>query len=156
MYPIHGSCSLRGPSGYCFQIVMAIEFGDLCYNGLHFYDHTALNVFVHEFAHALEGEIERLQPGFRDRLREIYESPDRKFASNWWENWAHAVDYWFYGGADRILEEAPLMAEQLDYWFPRVDLTSPLDLTLTYTDDCDECDNPELCRELKAEYEGNR
>ena len=54
---------------------------------------SSARTFVHEFAHALESEMERLKPGFEDKLRNIYK--DSKEAP-WYEYWASAVEIWFY------------------------------------------------------------
>ena len=38
---------------------------------------SSAKIFVHEFAHALQWEMEHLQPGFEDKLREYY-------SGAWW------------------------------------------------------------------------
>ena len=84
---------------------------------------SSARTFVHEFAHALESEMERLKPGFEDKLRNIYK--DSKEAP-WYEYWASAVEIWFYsirpGKYEEFFERHPSVAEVLDEWFPRVTL----------------------------------
>lgn len=96
-----------------------------------------LKAFAHEFAHALETEMEHLAPGFKDRVRQAYETAH---ALGTWaghyadrssrEYWAEGVVMWFYEiGPGRQLEtyaefaerDAPL-AELLSEWFPAVAL----------------------------------
>ena len=111
-----------GVNGFCIAAVAHKYYG-------------ALRSFAHEFAHALDSEMERLSPGFLDRLRQAYQAALKagtwkglyaKTASS--EYWAEGVEVWFYDiGAGRafetykaFFERDPLLAESLDEWFPRV------------------------------------
>lgn len=71
-----------------------------------------MDTFTHEFAHALHLEIERVSPGFSDRLAQAYQQAkasgayrnlwDPYIISNVREYWAEGVTIWYYGiGADR-------------------------------------------------------
>ena len=82
--------------------------------------------FVHEFAHALESEIERLNPGFMENfaeLEEIYENSDSEIL-------AMGATGWFFSihpdrkhkTYEEFFEAHPLLAPLLDEWFPRVSL----------------------------------
>ena len=88
--------------------------------------------FTHEFAHALHYEMDRLKPGFKEKLKEISaKSPD---GITWYEFWAnYVVEIWFYhvGPHDSrfktyedFLEKHPYpeAAKMADEWFPRVSL----------------------------------
>lgn len=77
--------------GYCFSQVLQGR------------DQAYLQTFVHEFAHALEREMQRLDPSFRDRLTQAYEQAmaleiwTGYYAEhNQWEYWAEGVELWFY------------------------------------------------------------
>ena len=95
-----------------------------------------MSTLTHEFAHALDSEMERLSPGFWDRVKEAYQVAKASDAYlNLWdpyiitensrEYWAEGVVIWFYGiGADREFEtyEAfaavdPLLYDLLSEWF---------------------------------------
>ena len=95
-----------------------------------------MSIFTHEFAHALDSEMERLSPGVLDRVKEAYQVAKVSDAyrnlwdpyiitENWREYWAEGVEIWFYGiGADRKFEthEAfaatdPLLYGLLSEWF---------------------------------------
>ena len=105
-----------------------------------------LQTFIHEFTHALDPAMERLKPGFYDRLEQAHKAAK---ASGIWEGTAvdrnspteylaEGVEVWFYSiGPDRIwvhtakvefptyeafFERDPLLAELLDEWFPCVSL----------------------------------
>ena len=111
-----------GVSGFCVAGLDPPYYGEL-------------RTFAHEFAHALDSEMERLSPGFEDRVTEAYQVALE--AGTWkglyaetssWEYWAEGVEVWFYDiGRDRefetyeaFFERDPLLAELLDVWFPRV------------------------------------
>ena len=84
--------------------------------------------FTHEFAHALDSEMDRLKPGFVEKLTEL----SAKSASNtWYEFWAtNVVEIWFYNvGPNQLFETYedflenhpyPEAAKMADEWFPRV------------------------------------
>ena len=82
--------------------------------------------FVHEFAHALETEIERLNPGFMENFAELEEIYDNSAG----EILAMGATAWFfsihpdrkYKTYDEFFEVHPLLAPLLDEWFPRVSL----------------------------------
>ena len=94
-----------------------------------------LRTLAHEFAHALNYEIEILKSGFTDKLRKAYNTAyahgtwDGAYANtDYREYWAEGVAMWFYEiGSGRgfetyeaFFERDPLLAELLDEWFPRV------------------------------------
>ena len=85
---------------------------------------SSAKIFVHEFAHALQWEMEHLQPGFEDKLRGYYRG--RGGSLPWYEYWARSVERWFYMYDDNkyeeFIEEFGVVGEMLDYWFPRVSL----------------------------------
>ena len=91
---------------------------------------SSAKTFVHEFAHALDSEMERLQPGFWDKRKEYYanvpDDPSNEIFLPDYEYWARAVEAWFYhkkpGGYEEYIEEKGYVREMLDYWFPRVSL----------------------------------
>ena len=93
-------------------------------------DTSSARTFVHEFAHALDSEMERLQPGFWDKRSEYYRNatydPSDEPRLPGSEYWARAVEAWFYhkkpGGYEEYIEEKGYVREMLDYWFPRVSL----------------------------------
>lgn len=89
------------------------------------------STFIHEFAHALDREMELLDPDFKARvIRAQEQAPDGSWLkqANWYEYWANSVEYWFYriGHDDynetyeEFFQRQPLLAELLDEWFPRV------------------------------------
>ena len=93
------------------------------------------STFVHEFAHALDREMELLDPDFQARVRLAHEQSNLPWAEqlSWYEYWAVGVEYWFYNiGHDRgpfilhdktyeeFFQREPLLAELLDKWFPRI------------------------------------
>ena len=86
-------------------------------------DTSSAQIFVHEFAHVLEIEMERLQPGFRNTLREYYGTGG---SLPWYEYWARTVEAWFYltptDGYEEFIEKYGVVGELLDYWFPQVRL----------------------------------
>ena len=116
----------EGNKGFCSAMVTPTHYGPL-------------NTFTHEFAHALDFEIERLTPGFFDRLRQAYAVAKASEASDvyinlwnpyiirggWREYWAEGVALWYYGiGTGREFEtyEAfaavdPLLYDLLNEWF---------------------------------------
>ena len=89
---------------------------------------SSAKTFVHEFAHAIQSEMERLQPGFEDKLKEFYST--RGGSLPWYEYWARATEAWFYhilpplddNKYEEFIEEFGFVGESLDYWFPRVRL----------------------------------
>ena len=137
-----GSCrqsaSLETPtvSGYCFASVTG--GGKRLTKSTDPHEYTYMMTFVHEFAHALETEIRRLDPNFENRLKQAYDTSialetwglGSKAAVNWAEYWAEGVVYWFYDiGEGRWFESRkafakrdPLLAELLDEWFIRATL----------------------------------
>lgn len=112
-----------GVKGYCAASLEDENYG-------------RLRILVHEFAHALDSEMERLRPGFWERVNQAYQQAKASDAyRNLWdpyivtensrEYWAEGVVIWYYGiGADREFEthEAfakvdPLLYELLSEWF---------------------------------------
>ena len=84
--------------------------------------------FAHEFAHAIDDEMDRLKPGFVEKLTEITAKSD---IHGWYEFWAnYVVEIWFYNiGPDQFYETYedffenypyPEAAKMADEWFPRV------------------------------------
>ncbi len=95
------------------------------------------STFIHEFAHALDREMELLDPDFQARVKRAHEHSNLPWAEelSWYEFWAVGVEYWFYNiGHDLgpltlhqktyedFFESEPLLAELLDEWFPRISL----------------------------------
>ena len=88
-------------------------------------------VFVHEFAHILEWEIEYHQLGFRERLQEAYNQQNfteeqrgnYHMASAPHEYFASGVDWWFRGGSwrDKLYKEHPELTALIEEWFLKVD-----------------------------------
>ncbi len=108
------------PDGFCWASIPG--------NGYY-----KMGTFVHEFAHALEGEIAFLEPGFPKRVKEAYEQmlvsvgPD---AYNYHaggsarEFWAEGVTHWFRGekGRKYLYDNFPTLADIIAEWFPKVEL----------------------------------
>ena len=123
----------------------------ICYARLANSSHPdRLWIFVHEFAHRLDWEIERLSPGFQEKVQVAYETAlKRAREENIWtraitrhpahEYFAEGVVEWFYHIGERhpdrpwepsrshatyeeFKEKDPLLYEILDEWFPKVSL----------------------------------
>ena len=114
-------------TGYCFAPEIMVE---VKLNYPHGYGFVTL--FAHEFGHAIETEIARLDANFTDKLKQAYATSiefgtwaGSYAASNWWEYWAEGVVMWFYeiGEGRRFenhqdfAERDPLLAELLGEWF---------------------------------------
>lgn len=90
-----------------------------------------INVFIHEFAHVLEWEIEYHQPGFRDRVVETFEAADKLpndssdtlYRNAPHEYWAEGVELWFRNlhFTQQLIEKHPVLSELIAEWFPKVD-----------------------------------
>ena len=112
---VFGACLTRYGSGtpYKYGLCWAVVGRDT----------SSARTLVHEFAHALDSEMERLQPGFLDKRSEYYKGTG--FSS--YESWARTVEAWFYqkkpDGYEGFIEEK-VAGELLDYWFPRVRLSN--------------------------------
>ena len=108
---VFGACLTRYGSGtpYKYGLCWAVVGRDT----------SSARTLVHELAHALDSEMERLQPGFLDKRSEYYKGTG--FSS--YESWARTVEAWFYqkkpDGYEGFIEEK-VAGELLDYWFPRV------------------------------------
>ena len=108
---VFGACLTRSGSGtpYKYGLCWAVVGRDT----------SSARTLVHELAHALDSEMERLQPGFLDKRSEYYKGTG--FSS--YESWARTVEAWFYqkkpDGYEGFIEEK-VAGELLDYWFPRV------------------------------------
>ena len=113
---VFGACLTRYGSGTPYQ------YG-LCWAVVG-RDTSSARTLVHELAHALDSEMERLQPGFEDKRSEYYKGTG--FSS--YESWARIVEAWFYqkkpDGYEGFIEEKGYVGELLDYWFPRVRLSN--------------------------------
>ncbi len=132
---IAGSCiSSMGPTmphvvGFCFSKLNSWQLS----NGLN------LKTFIHEFAHALDFEIQRLDPDFRAKLLKAYESDPEGFyckkpcPSGFFsvaEYWAYAVTEWFLHigpyRRNKSLEDFrkahPMLTELMLEWLPRMSL----------------------------------
>jgi hypothetical protein len=109
---VFGACLTRYGSGtpYKYGLCWAVVGRDT----------SSARTLVHELAHALDSEMERLQPGFLDKRSEYYKGTG--FSS--YESWARTVEAWFYqkkpDGYEGFIEEKGYVGELLDYWFPRV------------------------------------
>ena len=105
---VFGACLTRYGSGtpYKYGLCWAVVGRDT----------SSARTLVHEFAHALDSEMERLQPGFEDKRSEYFISS--------YESWARTVEFWFYKKDppefDEFIEKYGVVGELLDYWFPRV------------------------------------
>lgn len=115
-----GSCSRHGVAGLCYARVDVI--------GL-----QPVRIFIHEFTHALEWEMERLKPGFQDRLRRAYAAMSPQ-SWPYYEVWAYLTEEWFHRIEDGVegrqtyeefFAKYPLWAEILDEWFPRYTFSRP-------------------------------
>ena len=82
-------------------------------------DRYPMRVFMHEFAHALEVEMEVLRPGTRDRMKDFLNADALPSESDWQEYWAIFSTDWLHGRHDF---EKSLLREELDYWFPKINL----------------------------------
>ncbi|MYA99225.1 hypothetical protein F4X90_06020 [Candidatus Poribacteria bacterium] len=95
--------------------------------------HHPTRTFIHEFAHALEGQMERLKPGFSQQVEDAY---DQMIADIGWEEaskyhagsaphefWATGVEHWFHGekGQKYVYDNFPMLAEIIAEWFPKVE-----------------------------------
>ena len=125
---IPASCNLsRGPEstsvfGFCFAPAYLEPFHKE-------YMIRPGYTFTHEFAHALDYEMDRLKPGFKEKLKEISAKYDSII---WYEFWAnYVVEIWFYHVGphdarfktyDDLLEKHPYpeAVKMADEWFPRV------------------------------------
>ena len=107
-----------------------------CISGMREEYFGRMRTFTHEFAHALDYEMERLSPGWSDRVKQAYQQAKASDAyRNLWapyivtensrEYFAEGVVIWYYGiGEDREFEshEAfaavdPLLYGLLSEWF---------------------------------------
>ena len=122
--------------GFCFS---KLNSWDVEYNR-----GSGLKTFIHEFAHTLDVEIQRLDPKFRDKLIKAYETDPKGFrcytpCQHAIEYWARGVAVWFlriapiddgynyYYQTFKEFEEAhPLLPELISEWFPRVSLNYDL------------------------------
>ena len=128
-----GACSkgstltAQAITGYCFAPEIMRQTKLTYPHGYGF-----VSLFAHEFGHAIETEIARLDANFRDKLKQAYATSieletwgESYAASNWWEYWAEGVVHWFYDiGEGRAFENRqdfaerdPLLAELLGEWF---------------------------------------
>ena len=127
-----------GYSGICpardYDLRFGYPVGGDCFASVSNGDYP-LRTFIHEFAHALESEMELLKPGFRERQKKVYaakiaevgeENASKTYnLANQNEYWAYGVEWWF-GARDRLFEQNPfeqhpLLAALLTEWFPKVD-----------------------------------
>ena len=113
--------------GYCYVVVDDPR-----------YRQVYLETFVHEFAHALHGEMSRLDLSFNDRLKSAYaQAHELKTWSglyadtNYSEYWAEGTEFWFYGTTlsddfeitrEELKERDPLLYQLLSKWYPDVSL----------------------------------
>lgn len=79
-----------------------------------------LSIFVHEFAHALEAEMERLKPGFKRKLEKANQEDLVDPFNSPSEYWAYGAEMWFGNGYEYLSENTPLLVELLSEWFPKV------------------------------------
>ena len=126
----HGATT-PGKRGYCVGFIYAPPY-------------HPMYSFSHEFAHALQSEMERLDPTFDERLKHAYRTArDTRiwhgtpvYRRIYYEYWAEGVTMWFYdigeGRAfetyEAFAERDPLLAALLEAWFPRVAFALPSDL----------------------------
>ena len=136
----NGSCGTR------YGLETPYKFG-YCWASVYYLEENSAQTFVHEFAHALQSEMERLLPGFEDKLDKALGPVERAALDTnivlpWYEYWARSVEAWFYhkkpGGYEEVIEKS-VWGEMLDYWFPRVSLkTDRVRLGLVRPDNLDE------------------
>lgn len=110
-----------GVTGYCTARVKGSN-----------YRSDKLWIFVHELAHVLDIEIERLQPGFLKKVEVAFEAANRRHGA-YWEYFAEGLATWFfdigddfttqqYRSYEEFAEKDPLLYELLSEWFPKVSL----------------------------------
>lgn len=97
------SCYRLGQTGLCWSHIAAKSRWD---------EPDRLRVFAHEFAHALDHEMQHWDPYFYDKLDTIYNAaseryekegigvPALSYGRNSREYWASAVEDWFYALID--------------------------------------------------------
>ena len=113
-------------TGLCWGHISTPDFLGVQYN--------SLSTFIHEFAHGLQSEMERLDPDFKSKLRKAYDAWPKP---EWWthhadypdfEWWADRVALWMtqigpnngYETHADFFDERPLTASLLAEWFPQV------------------------------------
>lgn len=101
--------------------------------------HYPTRIFIHEFAHALEGPMELVKPGFSERVKDAYdqmiadvgseEASQYHAGSNPSEFWATGVEYWFHGesGQKYVYDNFPMLAEIIAEVFPKVEYLEDTD-----------------------------
>lgn len=139
---------IRGvyPSQSCNTTLGATSPGVIgfCWALVHRKAYHPMYSFAHEFAHALDHEMRRLDPTFLDKMTHAYRTArDTKiwdgtpaYRKIYYEYWAEGVQMWFYdigpGRAfesyEAFAERDPLLYELLDQWFPKVSFPLPTDL----------------------------
>lgn len=85
--------------------------------------------FAHEFAHALDYEMELIMPGFLDKLIKLGELHNTIHQG--YEIWAYGVEQWFFNDSqyrEKFFRKYPVLAAMLDEWFPRVNYSSEREL----------------------------
>lgn len=122
-----GTCSFNGyAEGMCYARLVA---GIGC----------PIYIFIHEFAHVLYHEMERLKPGFEEQVREAWKQSVEKFGervasnshilSSPGEYWSVGTELWMSGQREWLFEKFPMLAELLAEWYPEVDcFTTVVDL----------------------------
>lgn len=141
-YRYSGACSKN--TGFEVEGEIADYVRGYCF--AHVHERSAcppLNIFIHEFAHALEWEMEYLKPGIRDRIKEAYDQMIAEFGEEAkskyhmavapHEYFAVGVEWWFrnLSWSEKLIEEHPMLAELLAEWFPRVECSMDWDLIIT-------------------------
>ena len=120
-----GSCGQR----YCWSMVYYVP-------GSGFMNKPGMTTFAHEFGHALEFRMHRLDPTFQGKVEHAYAqakaldrwpieylsgpwSLDHRgtfvdiLRSGWWEYWAEGIELWFYHiGPDRAFASYEAFAER--------------------------------------------
>ena len=117
-------------SGYCFAPVTGGGMREI--KSSYPSEYTYMTTFAHEFGHAIEPEIARLDADFIEKLKLAYDTSmelgtwaGTKAATHWSEYWAEGIVFWFFDiGAGRSFENReafakrdPLLDELLGEWF---------------------------------------
>lgn len=152
-----GNRLIIGIGGFCLQskyyMCVAPSFvweNSLSHQG--FRPENSWRIAIHEFAHAIDFAIRKIDPSFQDKLQQAYENakenklwtyltldkPD-SYRDNAQEYWAEGVEAWFIGKEDSFVKNAPFLDresllqfdpklyELLNEWLPQEDIPLYLD-----------------------------
>ncbi|MYB01493.1 hypothetical protein F4X90_17735 [Candidatus Poribacteria bacterium] len=127
-----GTCDTL--SGYSAPHVIGNCFAEMPRRGVG----CPVYIFIHEFAHVLHLEMDRLKPGFDEQVREAYaqsladfgeeESSKYHMMSNHYEYWAVGTERWMRGDRENLFKSFPRLVELLEEWYPAVDCVTGFDI----------------------------